>query len=75
MKIDWKSMRRRIEAENREIRKRRQERTDEVIEVLKESGQATESFGRALMRQGMSGQPASRKFAEKMAIPKKRKRW
>lgn len=70
MKIDWKTMRRNLEAENRRIRERRKERYEEISEVLKESGKATSSLGRANLRMGASGQPRSRIFSEKMAIPK-----
>lgn len=70
MKIDWKTMRRNLEAENRRIRERRKERYEEISEVLKESGKANSSPGRALLRMGTSGQPRSRIFGEKMAIPK-----
>jgi hypothetical protein len=75
MKPDWKGMRQRIENENHRIRERRRKHDEELAEKLRESGRVwAESFGRSVMRMGTSGQPRSRIFAEKMAIPKERRR-
>jgi hypothetical protein len=70
MKIDWKEAHRRLEAENFEIIERRRKKADERTEELKELGHERTMPGRAVRRMGVSGQPRSRIFAEKMAIPK-----
>lgn len=70
MKIDWKEMRRRLEAENFEIVERRRKKADEKTEELKELGHERTTPGRDILRMGMSGQPRSRIFGAKMAIPK-----
>lgn len=71
-KIDWKEMRERVRHENAEIRKRREERMQALIdERQEEHGGAV--FGRAMRRMGVPGQPRARIYAEKMAIPKERR--
>lgn len=73
MKIDWKEMRRRLEAENFEIVERRRRRADDKTEELKELGHERTTPGRQILRMGMSGQPRSRIFSAKMTIPRKRR--
>lgn len=70
MKIDWKQLKRDVEAESRLVRKRRADRYDEIAETLKEAGHERTMPGRAFLRMNMSGQPRSRIFAEKMKVPK-----
>ena len=60
-----------VDAQNRDIQKRQSERADKLVEERKVENRR---LSRANMRAGISGQPKSRIFSEKMAIPKSKKR-